>query len=107
MVAPARSCSRTRRPLGLRLPIGSAAPTDPFLELNVDVGVSRSDIVGRLVASAVGNRHADDEGASFQFHSLHITTKPRAAVVAYNERAGRTPATVEAVPGALRVFVPR
>jgi diacylglycerol kinase (ATP) len=92
---------------GSRLPIGSAAPTDPFLELNVDVGVSRSDIVGRLVASAVGNRHADDEGASFQFHSLHITTKPRAAVVADNERAGRTPATVEAVPGALRVFVPR
>lgn len=92
---------------GSRLPIGSAEPTDPFLELNVDVGVSRSDIVGRLVASAVGNRHADDEGASFQFHSLHITTKPRASVVADNERAGRTPATVEAVPGALRVFVPR
>lgn len=92
---------------GSRLPIGSTAPIDPFLELNVHVGASRSDIVGRLVASAVGDRHADDEGARFQFRSLHITTKPRAAVVADNERAGRTPVTVEAVPGALRVFVPR
>jgi YegS/Rv2252/BmrU family lipid kinase len=90
---------------GSRLPIGSTAPTDPFLELSIDVGTSRTDILSRVVASAVGE-HSDDEGIRFQFRSLTITTKPRITVVADNERIGRTPATVEAVPSALRVFVP-
>jgi diacylglycerol kinase family enzyme len=90
---------------GSRLPIGGSAPTDPFLELSVGVGTSRSDILSRVVASAVGE-HSDDEGIRFQFRTLTITTKPRITVVADNERIGRTPATVEAVPGALRVFVP-
>jgi diacylglycerol kinase (ATP) len=89
---------------GSRLPIGGSAPTDPFLELSIGVGTSRSDILSRVVASAVGE-HSDDEGIRFQFRTLTITTKPRITVVADNERIGRTPATVEAVPGALRVFV--
>ncbi|MGA7987703.1 MAG: diacylglycerol kinase family protein [Candidatus Dormiibacterota bacterium] len=91
---------------GARLPIAGTDPTDPFLELNITVGASRSDIVRRVVASTVGGRHSDDDGISFQFRSLTITTKPRIGVVADNERIGRTPATVEAVPGALRVIVP-
>ncbi|MFZ0918594.1 MAG: diacylglycerol kinase family protein [Candidatus Dormiibacterota bacterium] len=90
---------------GSRLPVGNTDPTDPFLELSISVGASRSDLVSRLVASAVG-KHADGDGASFQFNSLTITTKPRTAVVADNERIGRTPVTVESVPGALRVIVP-
>jgi diacylglycerol kinase (ATP) len=90
---------------GSRLPIGGSAPTDPFLELSIDVGTSRTDILSRVVASAVGE-HADDEGIRFQFRSLTITTKPRIAVVADNEPIGRTPANVEAIPDALRVFVP-
>jgi diacylglycerol kinase (ATP) len=91
---------------GSRLPIGSTAPTDPYLEMSVSVGASRSDLVGRVVASAVGDQHSDEEGPRFQFRSLTISTTPRIAVVADNERAGRTPATVEAIPGALRVIVP-
>jgi diacylglycerol kinase (ATP) len=91
---------------GSRLPIGSGAPTDPFLELSVGVGESRSDLVGRLVASSIRDKHADHNTISFQFRSLTITTKPRMAVVADNQRAGRTPATVQAVPHALRVIVP-
>jgi diacylglycerol kinase (ATP) len=91
---------------GSRLPIGSAAPTDPYLELSVGVGESRLDLVGRLVASSIRDKHEDDDAISFQFRSLTITTKPRMAVVADNERAGRTPATVQAVPRALRVIVP-
>ncbi len=91
---------------GSRLPIGSTDPTDPFLEMTISVGASRSDLIGRVVASAVGDQHSDEEGLRFQFHSLTITTKPRIGVVADNERAGRTPATVEAVRGALRVIVP-
>jgi diacylglycerol kinase (ATP) len=91
---------------GSRLPIGSATPTDPYLELSVGVGESRSDLVGRLVASAIRDKHEDDDTISFQFRSLTIATKPRMAVVADNQRAGRTPATVQAVPRALRVIVP-
>jgi len=91
---------------GSRLPIGSGAPTDPYLELSVGVGESRSDLVGRLVASSIRDKHADPNTISFQFRSLTITTKPRMAVVADNQRAGRTPATVQAVPHALRVIVP-
>jgi YegS/Rv2252/BmrU family lipid kinase len=91
---------------GSRLPIGNAAPTDPYLELSVGVGESRSDLVGRLVASSIRDKHEDDDTISFQFRSLTITTKPRMAVVADNERAGRTPATVQAVARALRVIVP-
>lgn len=90
---------------GSRLPVGSTDPTDPFLELSISVGASRTDIVSRLVASVVG-KHADEDGASFQFHSLTITTKPRTAVVADNARIGLTPVVVESVPGALRVIVP-
>ena len=91
---------------GAQLPIGDADPADPFLELSVDVGASRSDIVRRVVASTVGGRHSDEDGLSFQFRSLTITTRPRIGVVADNERIGRTPVTVEAVPGALHVIVP-
>jgi YegS/Rv2252/BmrU family lipid kinase len=91
---------------GSRLPIGTTEPTEPYLEMSVGVGESRSDLVGRLVASTIRDRHADDDTISFQFRSLTITTKPRMAVVADNERAGRTPATVRAVRGALRVIVP-
>jgi YegS/Rv2252/BmrU family lipid kinase len=91
---------------GARLPIGDTRPTDPFLELSIDVGESRTDIVRRVVASTVGGRHADEDGVSFQFRSLTITTKPRIAVVADNQRVGRTPVTVEAIPRALRVIVP-
>lgn len=91
---------------GARLPIGDTDPTEPFLELSIDVGATRSDIVRRVVASTIGGRHADEDGVSFQFRSLTITTKPRIAVVADNQRVGRTPATVEAVPRALRVIMP-
>lgn len=91
---------------GARLPIADRDPKDPFLELNIDVGASRSDIVRRVVASTVRGRHSDEDGVSFQFRSLTITTKPRIAVVADNARVGRTPATVEAIPRALRVIVP-
>jgi YegS/Rv2252/BmrU family lipid kinase len=91
---------------GSRLPIGTTEPTDPYLEMSVGVGESRSDLVGRLVASTIRDQHADDDTISFRFRSLRITTKPRMAVVADNGRAGRTPATVQAIRSALRVIVP-
>ncbi len=92
---------------GARLPIGSTSPTEPFLSLNIGVGGSRTDLLGRLMAASIWDKHQDDDGISFQVRTLTVSTKPRMAVVADNERAGRTPATFEAVAGALRVFVPK
>src|SRR6185437_14862836 len=91
---------------GSRLPIGGTDPTDPFLELSIGVGNSRTDIVSRVMASAVGDRHSDEDAIRVAFRSLTISTRPRISVVADNGHAGRTPATVQAVPGALRVIVP-
>lgn len=91
---------------GSRLPIGGTDPTDPFLELSIGVGNSRTDIVSRVMASAVADRHSDEDAIRVAFRSLTITTRPRISVVADNGHAGRTPATVEAIPGALRVIVP-
>jgi diacylglycerol kinase (ATP) len=91
---------------GSRLPIGSGTPTDPYLELSVGIGETRSDLLVRVIASSIRDQHADEDSIRFQFRSLTISTRPRMAVVADNERAGRTPATVESVPSALRVIVP-
>ena len=60
-----------------------------------------------VVASAAGGSAQDVEGLTLQFHSLTISTKPRIGVIADSKRIGRTPVTVEAVPAALRVIVPR
>jgi diacylglycerol kinase family enzyme len=92
--------------IGAQMPVGRKKPTEPFLELAVGVGASRSDIVGRILASTIGNKHADTDGMAFHFRSLTIRTTPRVGAFADNERAGRTPVTVSAEPGALRVIVP-
>ena len=55
---------------GARIPIGATDPTDPFLELSIDVGASRSDIVRRVVASSVGGKHSDEDGVEL---SLPLT----------------------------------
>ena len=92
---------------GARLHVGDTDPKDPFLELSFKVGASRADLVSRVVASAAGGSAQDVEGLTLQFHSLTISTKPRIGVIADSKRIGRTPVTVEAVPAALRVIVPR
>lgn len=70
------------------------------------MGASRSDIVGRVLASAILDRHVDDKGMVFKFNSLLVETKPRVEIYADNIRVGRTPLTISADPDALRVFVP-
>ncbi len=92
--------------IGARMPIGAKRPTAPFLELSVGVGASRSDIVGRIVASAIRDKHAASDGMHVHFRSITIRTSPRVSAVADNQRAGRTPVTVAADPKALRVIVP-
>ena len=91
---------------GALMGVGGKKPRQPYLELAVRVGQSRSDVIGRIVASAVLNKHEAEEEMSFGFTSLTVTTKPKMVIYADNERAGRTPARIEAIPGAIRVFVP-
>jgi diacylglycerol kinase family enzyme len=92
--------------IGARMAVEEQKPRDPYLEVSVRVGASRSDIVGRVLASAILDKHVDDQGMVFKFHSLVIDTKPRVDVYADNIRVGRTPFTVSADPDALGVFVP-
>jgi diacylglycerol kinase family enzyme len=92
--------------IGARMAVGEKKPRDPFLELAVRVGASRSDIFGRVLASAILDKHVDDQGMVFKFQSIVIETKPRVDIYADNIRVGRTPLTVRADPDALRVYVP-
>jgi diacylglycerol kinase family enzyme len=92
--------------IGARVPVGDKTPTAPFLELSVRVGASRADVVGRVLASTLLDKHVDDEGMGFHFRSITVHTKPRISVYGDNLRAGRTPVTIRANPGALRVILP-
>jgi diacylglycerol kinase (ATP) len=94
--------------MGAQMPVSDNTPVDPHLELSVHVGESRRDIVGRIMASTIGDRHIDKGlGMHFKFRKLHITTKPRVQAFADNEVAGKTPADVTAEVGALQVILPR
>jgi diacylglycerol kinase family enzyme len=91
---------------GAQMPIGEKKPTEPYLELSVPVGSSRSDIVSRMVASAILDKHAEEDGMSIRFKTVTITTKPLVTVYADNAKAGRTPVTISAHPGALQMILP-
>ncbi len=90
---------------GAQMPIAAKTPEDPFLELSVHAGSSPTDIVGRILASSVLQKHVESADAVFRFRQLEVTTRPRAAVYADNAKAGRTPATVTAEVGALHVIL--
>lgn len=91
---------------GAQMPIGENTPTDPYLELSVPVGSSRSDIVSRVISAAVFDKHAEEEGMSIKFNTVTINTKPRVTFYADNNKVGRTPVTIRARSGALKVIVP-
>jgi diacylglycerol kinase family enzyme len=93
--------------MGANLAIGDATPVEPYLELAVHVGESRSDIVGRIVASTLRRDHDDSKlGMRFRFRKLRVTAKPRVPIFADNAEVGRTPADVVADVGALHVLLP-
>ena len=91
---------------GPKMPIGRDTPRDSYLELSVPVGSSRSDIVSRVLSATILDKHAEEDGMSIRFNEVTITTKPRVTFYADNNRVGRTPVTVSARPGALKVIVP-
>jgi diacylglycerol kinase (ATP) len=93
--------------IGGRLPISDASPTSAHLEFSVHAGRTRTDIVGRALASALLMKHAEEgSGQVFRFNRLRVKTKPRVPLYADNMRVGRTPATVTAETSALTVLLP-
>jgi diacylglycerol kinase family enzyme len=91
---------------GARMPISETRPTVADLRMLIGVGRSRTDIVGRVLASALLDKHADGNVASIRFRRLRLTTRPRVELIVDNKRHGRTPVVIEAEPRALRVFAP-
>jgi diacylglycerol kinase family enzyme len=91
---------------GSQLPVSDANPIEPYLEFSVHAGRTRTDIVGRAVASAVLRKHAEEDGQVFKFKRLEVTTQPKVRVYADNYMVGRTPATITAEVSALKVLLP-
>lgn len=94
--------------IGSKLPVSDSTPVSHYLEFSVHAGRTRSDIVGRAVASALQLKH-DDVGSDqvFRFQKLEVKTKPRVRVYADSVYVGRTPAAITAEVSALRVLLPR
>jgi diacylglycerol kinase family enzyme len=93
--------------IGSQLPVSSAKPTRPYLELSVDAGQSAVDIVGRMLASALLAKHEEASGRIFRFKKVRVKTRPRVRIYADNQLAGRTPATISAEVSAIKVILPR
>ena len=94
--------------IGSQMPVSDKTPEDPYLELSVHAGRSRTDIVKRVLARAVLSKHKEGGlGQVFKFRSLQVTTKPKVRIYADNAHLGRTPATITAELSALRVILPR
>src|ERR1700682_491967 len=94
--------------IGSQMPVSDKTPVDPYLELSVHAGASRTDIVKRVLARAVLSKHKEGGlGQVFKFRKLEVTTKPKVRIYADNAQLGRTPATITAELSALHVILPR
>ncbi len=93
---------------GSQLPVSDKTPADPYLELSVHAGRSRTDIVKRVLAGAILSKKAEEGlGQVFKFRKLEVATRPRVRIYADNAQVGRTPATITAELSALHVLLPR
>jgi diacylglycerol kinase (ATP) len=94
--------------IGSQMPVSDKTPVDPYLELSVHAGASRTDIVKRVLARAVLSKHKEGGlGQVFRFRKLEVVTKPKVRIYADNAHLGRTPATISAELSALQVILPR
>jgi len=94
--------------IGSQMPVSDKTPVDPYLELSVHAGATRTDIVKRVLARAVLSKHKEGGlGQVFRFGKLEVTTKPNVRIYADNANAGRTPATITAELSAVRVILDR
>jgi diacylglycerol kinase family enzyme len=94
--------------IGSQMPVSDKTPEDPYLELSVHAGRSRTDIVKRVLARAVLSKDKEGGlGQVFKFRKLLVTTKPKVRIYADNAQLGRTPATITAELSALHVILSR
>ncbi len=94
--------------IGSQMPVSDSSPRDPYLELSIHAGASRTDIAKRVLARVVLSKHEEGGlGQVFRFRKLEIVTKPKVRIYADNAQLGRTPATISAELSALRVILPR
>ncbi|HSS61859.1 MAG TPA: diacylglycerol kinase family protein [Candidatus Limnocylindrales bacterium] len=94
--------------IGSQMPVSDKTPVEPYLELSVHAGRSRTDIVKRVLARAVLSKDREEgQGQVFKFRKLEVVTKPKVRVYADNAQLGRTPATITAELSALQVILPR
>jgi diacylglycerol kinase (ATP) len=94
--------------IGSQMPVSDKTPVDPYLELSVHAGATRTDIVKRVLARVVLSKHKEGGlGQVFKFRKLLVTTKPKVRIYADNAQMGRTPATITAELSALQVILPR
>lgn len=94
--------------IGSQMPVSDKTPEDPYLELSVHAGASRTDIVKRVLARAVLSKHKEEGlGQVFKFRKLEVVTRPKVRIYADNAYLGRTPATITAELSALHVILSR
>ncbi len=92
---------------GARLQVGDATPEQPFLELSLGVAERRSDLLSRMLVAALRRPPPLHPEMNLHFRKLTVRTRPQVPAFADTAEVGRTPITVEAEPGAVRVHVPR
>jgi diacylglycerol kinase family enzyme len=94
--------------IGAQMPVSDKTPVEPYLELSVHAGATRTDIAKRVLARVVLSKHKEGGlGQVFKFRKLVVTTKPRVTIYADNAKIGPTPATITAELSALRVILSR
>ncbi|MDQ2942852.1 MAG: hypothetical protein M3R21_04180, partial [Candidatus Dormibacteraeota bacterium] len=94
--------------IGSQMPVSDKTPEDPYLELSVHAGGTRTDLVKRVIARVVLSKHGEGgRGQVFKFRQLQVTTKPKVRIYADNVQLGRTPATITAELSALQVILSR
>lgn len=94
--------------IGSQMPVSDKTPVDPYLELSVHAGATRTDIAKRVLARVVLSKHREGGlGQVFKFRKLLVTAKPAVKIYADNAQIGRTPATITAELSALQVILNR
>ena len=88
---------------GARLEVGDSTPAEPYLELMVNVGMSRTDLLRRLV-HALLQRPPAGHSRRAKVRRLRVETTPEMRVYADIDEAGQTPAEIEAVSAGLKVI---
>ena len=89
--------------IGAGLGIGEHNPEEPDLELTVNVGRSRIDLVKRLLRGLF-RRPQPSLVRRVRVQRLRVETSPPMRVYADVDDAGETPAEIEAVSGGLKVI---